>query len=73
MSQSFKQLPWAKKNAKASPNEFHNMVSGARNHAFHDLIRIDRAIQVQVEAVSLQAQVDSLRSTHQEDGQHAHL
>ena len=54
LSRSFKQLPWAR-DAKASPSEFYNTVSGARNHAFHDLIRIDRAIQVQVRSVSLRA------------------
>lgn len=63
LSRSFKQLPWAK-NAKASPSEFHSTISGARNHAFHDLIRIDRAIQVQVENVSLQARSLMLFAPH---------
>jgi hypothetical protein len=63
LSRAFKHLPWAK-NAKASPSEFHSTVSGARNHAFHDLIRIDRAIQVQVETVSLQARSLTLFTPH---------
>lgn len=63
LSRSFKQLPWAKK-AKASPSEFHGTISGARNHAFHDLIRIDRAIQVRVDAVSLRARSLMLFAPH---------
>ncbi|TDV55183.1 hypothetical protein CLV71_103424 [Actinophytocola oryzae] len=67
LSQSFNDLSGSKE-TKPSPTLFYSTVTGARNHAFHDLIRIDRAIQVRVEDVRLQARNLTLFAPHAKKG-----
>lgn len=54
LARSFRELPWAT-GSKASLKQYQDMVGGARNHAFHDLIRLDRSVHVEVSSVTLQA------------------
>lgn len=54
LAQSIQELPWAT-GSKASLKQYKDMVGGARNHAFHDLIRLDRSVHVEVSSVTLKA------------------
>lgn len=54
LAQRFQELPWST-GSKASLKQYKEMVGGARNHAFHDLIRLDRSVHVEVSSVTLQA------------------
>jgi hypothetical protein len=55
LAQEFRQLPWAKSNKKASLSRYRDIIGGARNHAFHDMISLDRSIEVDLAGLSLQA------------------
>lgn len=55
LADTFRQLPWTKSRKKASLDRYSETISGARNHAFHDLIPFERSIEVDVSGVSLQA------------------
>ena len=54
LAETFRKLPWST-GSKASLKQYKDMVGGARNHAFHDLIRLDRSVHVEVSTVTLQA------------------
>lgn len=64
LADSFRRLPWAKTTRKAPLAQYSDMINGARNHAFHDLIRLDRSIEVDVSGVLLKARRLRLFSPH---------
>jgi hypothetical protein len=55
LSEAFRSLPWKRMSTKPSLDEYFRTICGARNSAFHHLFPFDRAIEVQLEGVSITA------------------
>jgi len=55
LTEAFRSLPWKRMNTKPSLDEYFRTISGARNSAFHHLFPFDRAIEVQLDGVSIAA------------------
>jgi len=55
LAEAFRHLPWAKSKKKPSLPVYGETIAGARNHAFHDLLPFDRAIEVDVGGLALKA------------------
>ncbi len=55
LTEAFRSLPWKRMSTKPSLDEYFRTISGARNSAFHHLFPFDRAIEVQLEGVSISA------------------
>lgn len=58
VAEAFRKLPWTKSTKKPSLERYREIISGARNRAFHNLLAFDRTIRaslagVQVNALSL--------------------
>lgn len=54
LAEAFRALPWTKSKKKPSLDRYVEMVSRARNRAFHDLTPFDRSLEVDVGGISLQ-------------------
>lgn len=54
LAEAFRTLPWTKSRKKPSLDRYMEMVSRARNRAFHDLTPFDRSLEVDVSGISLQ-------------------
>ena len=52
---AFHNLPWTKSNKKPSLERYREIISGARNQAFHNLLRFDRTIEADLEGVDMKA------------------
>lgn len=55
LAEAFRTLPWARLSTKPSLDEYHKTISSARNSSFHHLFPFDRAIEVQLDGVSVVA------------------
>lgn len=54
-AESIKNLPWTKRDGKASLSTYQEKIHGARNHAFHDFFLIDRTIEVDLTNINIVA------------------
>jgi hypothetical protein len=65
LASAFHALPWAKaRRKKPSLELYQQIVGGARNRAFHNLLSFDRPIESDLEGVSVQARTLTILSTH---------
>ena len=64
LAEAFRRMPWVKSKKKPSLSLYAEMVAGARNHAFHDLLPFDRSLHVDVGNVSLKARRLQLFSSY---------
>jgi len=55
LAEAFRSLPWKRISTKPSLDEYFKTISGARNSAFHHVFPFDRAIEVELEGVSIAA------------------
>ena len=55
LARAFKELPWVKSKKKPNLQRYREIISGARNKAFHNLIPFDRSIEVDLTGVSIEA------------------
>lgn len=55
VAQAFRNLPWTKSRKKPSLKSYREIIAGARNHAFHNLLAFDRTIEAPLQGVSVKA------------------
>lgn len=55
LAQAFRNLPWTKSDKKPSLERYREIINGARNRAFHNLLALDRTIEVDLAGVAVQA------------------
>ncbi|MEO7803084.1 MAG: hypothetical protein ABIS18_01175 [Actinomycetota bacterium] len=64
VAHAFKSLPWNKSTKKASLSKYQEVISGARNRAFHNLLAFDRTIESDLAGVSINARTLTLFPAH---------
>ena len=55
LAEAFRNLPWKKSNKKPSLSLYREIISGARNQAFHSLLSFDRTIEADLAGVNVKA------------------
>ena len=55
IAEAFRNLPWTKSNKKASLERYREIISGARNRAFHNLLAFDRTVEANLQGVEIKA------------------
>ena len=55
LATAFRNLPWGKTSKKPSLSKYHDVISGARNRAFHNLLAFDRTIESDLAGVAINA------------------
>ena len=55
VSEAFQNLPWSKSEKKPSPGFYVEIVKGARNRAFHNLLFFDRTIEADLNGIQVNA------------------
>lgn len=55
VAEAFRNLPWTKSHKKPSLERYREIVGGARNRAFHNLLAFDRTIEADLEGVDVKA------------------
>jgi len=55
IAEAFRNLPWPKTRKKPSLEAYKEIISGARNRAFHNLLALDRTVEVDLEGVQIAA------------------
>lgn len=65
LAAAFSALPWAKvRRKKASLELYQQIIGGARNRAFHNLLSFDRPIESDLQGVSVRARTLTILSAH---------
>jgi hypothetical protein len=60
ISNAFRNLPWSKSRKKPSLEGYKEIINGARNHAFHNLLAFDRTIEADLAGVTVNARLLTL-------------
>ena len=55
IAEAFRNLPWTRSRKKPSLERYQEIISGARNQAFHNLLALDRTVEVNLEGVQVGA------------------
>lgn len=55
IAEAFNNLPWTESHRKPSLKSYRDIISGARNHAFHNLLAFERTIEADLSGVQLNA------------------
>lgn len=55
VAEAFRNLPWTKSDKKPSLERYREIIAGARNRAFHNLLAFDRTIEADLEGVDVKA------------------
>jgi hypothetical protein len=55
IAEAFRDLPWTKSPKKPSLERYREIISGARNRAFHNLLALDRTVEANLEGVQVGA------------------
>lgn len=55
IAEAFRNLPWIKSKKKASLERYREIISGARNRAFHNLLAFDRTIEANLQGIQISA------------------
>jgi len=53
IAEAFRNLPWTKTRKKPSLERYREIISGARNRAFHNLLALDRTVEANLEGVQV--------------------
>ncbi|MHB1530384.1 MAG: hypothetical protein ACYCXT_13370 [Acidiferrobacteraceae bacterium] len=61
---AFRDLPWTKSTKKPSLSRYQEIINGARNKAFHNLLAFDRTIESDLHGVSISARSLTLLPAH---------
>jgi flagellar basal body rod protein FlgB len=64
LAEAFRNLPWTKSYKKPSLNSYREIIGGARNHVFHNLLTFDRTIEANLEGVDVKARRLTLIPAH---------
>lgn len=64
LARAFRNLPWTKSSKKPSLSRYQEIINGARNKAFHNLLSFDRTIQSDLYGVSINARSLTLLPAH---------
>jgi len=64
VAEAFRNLPWTKSHKKPSLERYREMVGGARNRAFHNLLAFDRTIEADLGDVDVKAHRLTLLPLH---------
>lgn len=55
VAEAFRNLPWTKSRKKPSLELYREMIGGVRNRAFHNLLALDRTVEVNLEGIQVGA------------------
>lgn len=55
IAEAFRNLPWTKSHKKPSLERYQEIIGGARNRAFHNLLALDRTVEANLEGVQVGA------------------
>jgi hypothetical protein len=55
VAEAFRSLPWTKSHKKPSLERYREIIGGARNRAFHNLLAFDRTIEADLEGLDVKA------------------
>ncbi len=69
LAEAFRRLPWARSSRKPSMELYGQMISGVRNHAFHDFFPFQRSLDVEVKDLSFRAEKLRLFSAYRRKDQ----
>jgi hypothetical protein len=61
---AFRNLPWTKSTKKPSLSRYQEIINGARNRAFHNLLAFDRTIESDLQGVPISARSLTLLQAH---------
>ncbi len=61
---AFRNLPWTKSTKKPSLSRYQEIINGARNRAFHNLLSFDRTIEIDLHGVPIGARSLTLLPAH---------
>ncbi len=64
VAEAFRNLPWTKSHKKPSLERYREIIAGARNRAFHNLLAFDRTIEANLEGVDVKARRLTLLPPH---------
>jgi len=64
LAEVFRNLPWTKSHKKPSLGRYKEIISGARNRAFHNLLAFDRTIEADLSSVAVKARRLTILPTH---------
>lgn len=64
VAEAFRNLPWTKSRKKPSLERYQELISGARNRAFHNLLAFDRTIEANLQGVQVSARRLTLFPAH---------
>lgn len=64
VAEAFRNLPWKKSHKKPSLELYREIISGARNRAFHNLLAFDRTIEADLGGVDVKARRLTLLPAH---------
>ncbi len=64
VAEAFRNLPWTKSHKKPSLERYREIIGGARNRAFHNLLPFDRTIEADLEGVDVKARRLTLLPAH---------
>jgi hypothetical protein len=53
LSEAFKKLPWSKLKGKSSLEVYQQMINGARNRAFHNLLLVQKTLEAEISGTAL--------------------
>jgi len=55
LAEAFRSLPWSKSDKKPSLQSYRDLIGGARNSAFHNLLAFDRTIDANLDGIKVNA------------------
>jgi hypothetical protein len=64
VAEAFRDLPWTRSHKKPSLERYREIIAGARNRAFHNLLAFDRTIEANLEGVDVKARRLTLLPAH---------
>lgn len=64
LATAFRNLPWSKTTKKPSLSKYQDVIAGARNRAFHNLLAFDRTIESDLAGVAINARTLTLFPAH---------
>lgn len=64
VAEAFRDLPWTRSHKKPSLERYREIIAGARNRAFHNLLAFDRTIEADLEGVDVKARRLTLLPAH---------
>lgn len=64
IAEAFRNLPWTKSHKKPSLERYREIIAGARNRAFHNLLAFDRTIEADLQGVDVKARRLTLLPAH---------